>query len=181
MRTTVHSYLDEFITRGDETAFAHRRGLRVVRWSYAQTAAKAYQFARELEAREIGKGDRVLLWAENSPEWVMSFFGCLLRGVIVVPLDVQSGPEFVARVQEQVGAKLVLCNEVTRSLAHLSLPTLTLDEISSLVTGHSSAPYPVTDIGKDDTIEIVFTSGTTAEPKGISLTHGNLLANLNPL
>src|SRR5213594_3043024 len=128
MRTTVHSYLDDFITRGDDTAFAHRRGLRVARWSYAQTAAKAYQFARELEARQIEKGDRVLLWAENSPGWVASFFGCLLGGVIVVPLDSKSDPAFAARVQERVGAKLMLCDEVTRSLADLNLPTLTWDE-----------------------------------------------------
>src|SRR5438105_2096383 len=177
MRTTVHSYLDEFITRGDETAFAHRRGLRVVRWSYAQAAAKAYQFARELEAREIGKGDRVLLWAENSPEWVASFFGCLLRGVIVVPLDVQSGPEFVARVQQQVEAKLAICDAETGSRSALDMPILSLDEIDSMLASHSRERYLATGIDKDDTIEIVFTSGTTAEPKGVSLTHGNLLAN----
>src|SRR5438309_994520 len=109
MRTTVVSYLDEFISRGGETAFAHRLGLRVVRRSYEQTARTAYQFARELDSRGIGKGDRVLLWAENSPEWVASFFGCLLPGVIVVPLDVQSDPAFVARVQEQVNAKFAIC------------------------------------------------------------------------
>src|SRR6266852_1123867 len=108
MRTTVVSYLDEFISRGGETVFAHRRGLRVVRWSYEQTAKTANQFARELEARGIGKGDRVLLWAENSPEWVASFFGCLLRGAIVVPLDVQSNRGFVIRVQSQVAAKIAL-------------------------------------------------------------------------
>ncbi|PYS44687.1 MAG: hypothetical protein DMF71_02685 [Acidobacteria bacterium] len=80
MRTTVLSYLDDFIARGGETAFAHRRGLRVVRWSYEQTAKTAYQVARELATREIGKGDRVLLWAKNGPEWVATFLGCLLRG-----------------------------------------------------------------------------------------------------
>ena len=64
LRTTVASYLDDFIAR-QEPAFAHRRGLRVARWSYAQTAKTARQLSRELEARGIGKGDRVLLWAEN--------------------------------------------------------------------------------------------------------------------
>ncbi len=141
MRTTVVSYLDEFILRGGETAFAHRRSLRVARWSYEQTAKTANQFARELEARGIGKGDRVLLWAENSPEWVASFFGCLLRGVIVVPLDVQSDPAFLARVQEKVGAKLALYDAVTRPFADLNLPILTLDAFSSLVAHHSPAHY----------------------------------------
>jgi long-chain acyl-CoA synthetase len=181
MRTTVVSYLDEFISRGGETAFAHRRGLRVARWSYEQTAKTANQFARELEARGIGRGDRVLLWAENSPEWVASFFGCLLRGVIVVPLDVQSDQAFVARVQEKVGAKLALCDAVTRPFADLNLPILTLDAFSSLVAHHSRAPYSVTAIDENDTVEIVFTSGTTAEPKGTCITHRNLLANLTPL
>ena len=181
MRTTVISYLDEFITRGDETAFAHRSGLRVARWSYEKTARTAYQFARELEARQIEKGDRVLLWAENSPEWVASFFGCLLRGVIVVPLDAQSGREFVVRVQEQVEAKLALCDAETSSRTRLDIPILSLDEIDSVLASHSREPYLATGIDKDDTFEIVFTSGTTAKPKGVSLTHGNLLANLNPL
>jgi long-chain acyl-CoA synthetase len=179
MRQTVLSYLDQFISR--ETAFAHRRGLRAARWSYEQIAKTAYQFARELEARGIGKGDRVLLWAENSPEWVASFFGCLLRGVIVVPLEVQSNPAFAAKVQEQVSAKLALSDAVNRRLADPNLPILTLDEISSLVAHHSPAPYSVSDIDQDDTVEIVFTSGTTAEPKGVRITHRNLLANLIPL
>ncbi|HEY3103596.1 MAG TPA: AMP-binding protein, partial [Pyrinomonadaceae bacterium] len=181
MRTTVLSYLDEFLARGTEAAFAHRRGLRVARWSYEITAQTAFQFARELEERGIGKGDRILLWAENSPEWVASFFGCLLRGAIAVPLDLQSELAFVARVQHQVSAKLLLCGVATEALADLSLPVLNLDEISSLVAHHSSAPYPAPDVGPDATVEIVFTSGTTAEPKGVSLTHRNLLANLTPI
>src|SRR3989442_7500148 len=181
MRTTVVSYLDELSARGDETAFAPQRGLRVARWSYEQTAKTAYRFARELEARGIGKGDRVLLWADSSPEWVASFFGCLLRGVIVVPLDVQSDPAFVARVQEQVEAKLALCNAGTHPLADRNLPALDLDELSSLVAHHSHACYSPAATDVDDTVEIVFTSGTTAEPKGVRITHRNLLANLTPL
>ncbi len=181
MRTTVVSYLSEFLSRGEETAFAHRRGLRVARWSYEQIASTAYQFARELETRRVGKGDRVLLWAENRPEWVASFFGCLLRGVIVVPLDVQSDSAFVARVQEQVRAKLALCDAVARPFSDLNLPLIALDEVSSVVAHHSPEPYPETDIDGDHTVEIVFTSGTTAEPKGVRITHRNLLANLTPL
>ncbi len=181
MRTTVVSYLSEFLSRGDETAFAHRRGLRVARWSYEQIARTAYQFARELETRRVGKGDRVLLWAENSPEWVASFFGCLLRGVIVVPLEVQSDPAFVARVQEQVGARLALHDAVTRPFADLNLPLIALDELNLLVAHHSPAPRLETAIDGEHTVEIVFTSGTTAEPKGVRITHRNLLANLTPL
>src|SRR5437870_4800725 len=180
MRKTVASYIGDFISRGRETAFAHRRGLRVARWSYEQVATTAIQFARELEARGIGKADRVLLCAENSPQWVAGFFGCILRGAIVVPLDVQSDRGFVGRVQKQVEAKLALCDALM-PLADLDLPVLRLEELAALVARHSRAFYPAEDIGENDTLEIVFTSGTTAEPKGVSLTHRNLLANLNPL
>ncbi len=181
MPKTVASYLDGFILRGNETAFAHRYGLRIKRWSYSQIAKAAFRFARELEARRITKGDRVLLWARNSPEWVSVFFGCLLRGVIVVPLDLQSEPEFVKRVQGQVEGKLALCDAATSGLVPRSLPVIELDELSPQIAHHSSKPYPITDSGDEDTVEIVFTSGTTAEPKGVLITHRNLIANLMPL
>src|SRR5438128_3231448 len=181
MRTTVASYLNDFLSRDNETAFAHMHGLRVKRWSYSQIAKTAFRLARELEARRIAKGDRVLLWARNNPEWVSVFFGCLLRGVIVVPLDRQSEPGFVKRVQEQVEPKLALCDTATSALIAKSLPVIEFDELNSQIAHHSSKPYSPTDIGCDDTVEIVFTSGTTAEPKGVRITHRNLMANLTPL
>ena len=182
MRETLVSYLDEFISRGRDIAFAHRRDLRVVRWSYERAAHTAYQIARELEAREIGKGDRVLLWADNHPEWVAMFFGCLLSGVIVVPLDVQSDPAFVERVQQQVRAKLLVSDaEIQIPNTFRSIPTLCLDEISLKSSRHSDKPYSTAGIKTEDIVEIIFTSGTTAEPKGVPLTHRNLLANLTPL
>src|SRR6266478_328115 len=147
MPKTVASYLDDFLLRGNETAFSQRRGLRVKRWSYGQVANTAMRFARELEARRIAKGDRVLLWARNSPEWVSAFFGCVLRGVIVVPLDVPSEPEFVKRIQEQVEAKLALCDAATSGLVEQTLPVIELDELSSQIAHHSSKPCPLTHNG----------------------------------
>ncbi len=76
------------------------------RWTYGEVLAMSYRFARELEARGIGKGDKVLIWGENCAEWVAAFFGCLLRGAIVVPIDKIAAPDFAARVAQQVDAKL---------------------------------------------------------------------------
>jgi long-chain acyl-CoA synthetase len=179
-RTLLTSYLDDFASRGNEIAFAHYEGLRVKRWSYLDIAQTASQVARELEARGIGKGDRVLLWARNSPEWVATFFGCLLRGVVVVPIDVQSEHGFVHRVQDQVTAKLVFADHPTNSIES-EIPAINLSELRGLLADHSSARYPTSNASTEDLVEIVFTSGTTAEPKGVSLTHRNVLANLNPL
>src|SRR5919107_1162992 len=128
MRSTINSYLDDYLRRGRETAFAHRRGLRVVSWSYRRVALGAYGFARELEARGIDKGERVLLWAANGAEWVAAFFGCALRGAVVVPLDVESAPDFVSRVQSQTKARLALVSaETERRADSLRIPTLRLE------------------------------------------------------
>ncbi len=181
MRISLASYLDDFLLSGNETAFAHRLGLRVKQWSYSDIAKTAMQFARELEVRRIEKGDRVLLWGRNSPEWVCAFFGCLLRGAIVVPVDVQSDPGFVNGVQAQVEAKLALCDTATSNLIDKAILVIELDELGSQVAHHSSKPYLTTENASDDTVEIVFTSGTTAEPKGVCITHRNLIANLTPL
>jgi long-chain acyl-CoA synthetase len=101
--------------------------------------------------------------------------------VIVVPLDLQSEPGFVKRVQEQVAAKLALCDMATSGLVEPGLPVIKLEELTSKIAHHSSKPHFITNNGYDDTVEIVFTSGTTAEPKGVVITHRNLMANLTPV
>ncbi|HJQ71356.1 MAG TPA: AMP-binding protein [Blastocatellia bacterium] len=180
MRTNLITFLDDCLERPRETAFAHRRGLRVNRWSYLKVRQTAFQFARELESRHISKGDRVLFWAENSAEWVAAFFGCLARGVIVVPLDVESAPEFVRRVQKQVEARFIIYSARKREDAGLELPGIAVEELSRHIAHHAGDAFSIAP-SLDDIAEIIFTSGTTADPKGVVLTHRNLLTNLAPL
>jgi long-chain acyl-CoA synthetase len=178
MRETLLSFLDDCLARGSETAVVHWRGLRVSGWSYAQLTSCAFRFARELEARGIGHRDRVLFWSENSPEWIGAFFGCLLRGAVVVPLDLKSAPDFAARVQQQVSAKLLLSEQPR---AALDIPRLSLSNLPDAIAGRSDKPYPSEAIKPHTLVEIVFTSGTTADPKGVCLIHRNLIANLTPI
>ncbi|HEX8176543.1 MAG TPA: AMP-binding protein [Pyrinomonadaceae bacterium] len=180
MRANILSFLDDYSRRGDEIVFAHRRGLRVVRWSYARVADAARRFARELEARGVKKGDRVLLSAENSPEWVAAFFGCALRGAVVVPLDADSPPDFPARVREQTRpALLVHDGQEHPDLA--DLPAFNLSRLEESVRHHDGNAYQAEELSADDLLEIIYTSGTTSAPKGVLLTHGNLLASIAPL
>ena len=162
--------------------FAHQRGLRNVRWSYSRLVTTAHRFARELEARNVRPTERVLLCGENSPEWAAAFWGCLLRGAAVVPLDVESTPSFVLSVQRQTEAKLMVrSDDVAPAAAGLGVPQLRLEDLSEQVARHPSTAYQVEGVDGDTLAEIIFTSGTTSAPKGVMLTHRNLLANLLPL
>lgn len=141
----------------------------------------AHRFARDLEAREICRGERVLLCGENSAEWVAAFWGCLLRGAVVVPLDKGSTPEFLQSVQRQTDAKLMVIGGDAHAVRGVQIPILRLEDLTEQVAHHSVAPYPIEGINEETLVEIIFTSGTTSQPKGVVLTHRNLLANLLPL
>ncbi|HEX5707949.1 MAG TPA: AMP-binding protein [Pyrinomonadaceae bacterium] len=180
-RSSINSYLDDFLRRGGATAYVQRRGLRTERWSYRRVAETAFRTARELEARGVARGERVILWGANSAEWVAAFFGCALRGAVVVPLDLESAPDFVSRVRAQVSASLIFAGGVAREQEALTRDALPLEDLPQLVARHSPAPYDSTETAADDLLEIIYTSGTTDEPRGVTLAHRNFLANLAPL
>ena len=176
-RSSIASFLDDFLGRGKEIAYVERDGYRTVRWSYRQIAETAFRFARELEARQIKKGDYVLLWGPNSAAWVSTFFGCASVGVIVVPMDDAASPDFALRVFHQVRAKLLVCAKKHQTSA---VPTLSFDELPQTLARHPATAQAST-VQPTDILQVVFTSGTTAEPKGVVITHRNVLANIAPL
>ncbi|HEX8458592.1 MAG TPA: AMP-binding protein [Pyrinomonadaceae bacterium] len=180
-RQTILSYLDDYLRRGRATMLVGTRGLRRASWSYERVVLTARRVARELEARGVARGARVLLWGENNAEWVAAFWGCLLRGAVVVPLDKESSPEFVRTVVEQTNAALALLGRSVHAPEDLETPRLRLDELEAVVAHHSSEPYTAEGTDADSLVEIIYTSGTTQTPKGVLLTHRNLLANLEPL
>ena len=180
MRASLLDYFEDFGRWRSEPAYVFPRGYRRERWSYQRVTSVACQFARELAARNIAKGDAVLLWGPNCGEWVAAFFACALSGVIAVPVDDASSPDFARRISVQARTKLVLCPG-ERAPVFSGLPTLALADLPAAVAHHSAAPFPPLSIGPSDPLEIVFTSGTTAEPKGVVLTHANVAGNLEPI
>ncbi len=179
-RASLAEFIAEFRAHGRQTAVVQHRGYRREKWSYADLVDTAARFARELEARGIAKGERVLLWGENSAEWVSVFLGCALSGAIAVPLDRGATPDFAARVAAQVSPRLAVVGR-HQPAAALTAPTLILDELRSAVARHPAQPLAGVALTRDDALEIVFTSGTTSEPRGVVISHGNFLANLEPL
>jgi len=177
--------LDDFERWGGDCAYVFPRGYRRERWSYQRVAGVAYQFARELEARKIGKGDAVLLWSPNCAEWGAAFLGCALCGVIAVPIDDAASPDFARRIGAQVRTRLVLCPRerapIFDGLGMEKIATIDPGDLEAAVAERRAERFRPAQIQPSDTLEIVFTSGTTAEPKGVVLTHANVVGNLAPL
>jgi long-chain acyl-CoA synthetase len=188
-RENLLSLFREFEIYRNDIAVIQKRGYRRETWKYGSLAAAAKTCAAALKQLGVKTGDRVLLWAPNSAEWVAVFWGCLLRGAVVVPMDDGGSPDFVSRVARDAGTRLVLTTR-ERSLADPRIfdsatQVIATDEFvgpPARSTGHedceSFSDVPLT---RSHVAQILFTSGTTSEPRGVVLTHGNFLANLEPL
>jgi long-chain acyl-CoA synthetase len=179
-QTTLADIVENFRRKGKAVAYAFRRGYRVERWTYREMAEAACRFARELETREIQRGESVLIWGDNSPEWIAAFLGCILRGVVAIPMDRISSAEFARSVCRQVEPRLSVCAREFNG-AVPGLPIIVMESLRDILRTHSAQPYLAPKLKSDDTVQIVFTSGTTANPKGVLISHGNVLANLVPL
>src|SRR5262249_29130427 len=155
-------------------------GYRTWTWTYAELAAAASTFGARLRAAGIHAGSAVAIWSENRPEWVAALWGGLLEGVVVVPIDYRTSADFLLNVAGIVDAKAILVGE-TVDVAPLgeSRPIWKLAEIFRQKADAAAKPTP--EVGGDTTAEIIFTSGATAEPKGVVLTHKNILANIVPI
>jgi long-chain acyl-CoA synthetase len=175
---SIAELLARFEQLGGEQAYVERNGYRTMRCRYRDLAETSYRFGRELIARQIHKGDRVMLWGPNSSAWVAAFLACAHRGIIAVPMDETASPEFALRVFRQVNARLLVCS---RGHASPQLECIFLDDLREAVKRHSPAALVPEAVQSDDALEIVFTSGTTAEPKGVVITHGNVVGNVSPL
>ncbi len=178
MSTLIH-LLEESQNRfSQRTSLVIRQGYRTDRWSYRQLWEVSGRIAALLQQQGVHKGDRIIIWAHNSPQWVAVFFGCLRAGAIAVPLDVRSTPDFVRKVVESTRPVLVFASASTKADAQtLGLPLLALEDLPSLAAGAPASPA-ATLVSPFDVAEILFTSGTTGDPKGVVLTHGNIYTNV---
>ncbi|WP_322818723.1 AMP-binding protein [Tepidiforma sp.] len=159
----------------DRLAVTMRTGVRTTRYTYAELERRAHAYARLFAEHGARKGDRVIAWAPNQPEWVAAMFGAFIAGAVLVPLDVRSAPEFVERILARVEPVLAFAGRSqAEQLARLEIPTIILESARPPTDGTFEGPS----ISGDDLAEVIFTSGTTGDPKGVMLTHRNITANI---
>jgi long-chain acyl-CoA synthetase len=152
-------------------------GFRSRRYTYSEVAQAASAFARRLQEADIERGGKVLLWSENRAEWVVALWGCLLAGAVAVPVDYRSSPDFLLRIRQTVASRLLLIGEdVQPPASSLDFVVWRLAEIE-----WNGPPQSPVAAAPDDIAEIIFTSGATAEPKGVLIRHRNVLANIVPV
>ena len=173
-------------------------------FSYADVETMSHRYGLLLQAHGLKKGDRVILLAENSPYWGIAYFAILQAGGIVVPVLTDFAANQVRNILNHSEAKFVFCSEKYRSRVVSNDNNVTVLDIKTgeLLSGKASysdtasraatidhkAPFlepnaldenaftPV-QTSPDDIATIIYTSGTTGQPKGVMLSHRNILSN----
>jgi long-chain acyl-CoA synthetase len=179
VRPHLATLVADFRRYEQQIAVVTHRGNRRFSSTYGQLAELSARCAHAFDQLGLEPGDRVLLWGNNSAEWVAAFFGCILRGIVAVPLDPAGGLEFARRVVGEVRPRLLTGDMALLQQLHSAVPTLDFAAFAAGLPAPDYAPLP--GLSRDTPLQIIFTSGTTAEPKGIVHTHGNVLASLDPL
>jgi long-chain acyl-CoA synthetase len=176
MMDTLLDLIKEFEELGSREALIAFNDFRTWKLSYRDTYQAIGRFAAFLDSADIRKGDRVLIWGENRPEWVIAFWGCLARGATVVPVDYRFSIDLVLRICGESQPRLLVHGNSVDA-RQIPLPAISFDAIRDLP---AAAPLIKASIEPEDIVEIVYTSGTTAEPKGVVHRHRNIVANLEP-
>ena len=162
---------------------------------YSETYLSVYHtslaFARMLRSLELAPGDRVMVMLENRPEFLRVCFAVLFSGGVIVPLDIQSSSDVVDRLAEHCGAALMISSEKFRAehergkAAKLRWICVDSPEVRAAAADGADEgegePYGDPVFAPERTAALFYTSGTTAEPKAVMLTHQNLIANVESI
>jgi len=176
-RLTIACYVKTLVEKyRDRPAIHFKSAFRTFSFSYREMYRRSLGVANYLAQQGINKGDRILVWSYNGQEYASILLGCALSGVVVVPIDFSSKADFVSLIAEKVGARH-LFHSKRRPFPHTSSSHLYVEDFDRELAAISITK---TDFGvrDEDIYEIVYTSGTTSDPKGVILTNKNIVSNI---
>jgi long-chain acyl-CoA synthetase len=190
------AWLDAIASRWKgKTALYYRSGKQTefTQWTYARLAEESRRIGRGLLAAGLAKGDRVALWAENRPEWMVVWLGTAVAGLVVVPIDfllpdkdcanllrmTKAAAFFYSPRKQDVVAEILTAGGATVKAAVCVSPE---EDVSFEAFGANAGDQrlpAVEEIAPDAPVSIVFSSGTTGFAKGITLSHRGIILNSN--
>jgi len=185
---TISEMIEFTVNKNAENiAFLTPRDGDLYQLTYYQVLDRIKKLARHLRDLGIGKGDHVAIIGENRPEWGISFFAVSWIGAVAIPLDAKASLCDYKFIMDFSSTKALILSgsfykgiksisEELKSLKHLIL----MDQMDD-ITNKYSMGIEKKDIGPDDLLEILFTSGTTGDPKGVMLSHGNIMSNVSDI
>jgi long-chain acyl-CoA synthetase len=199
--TLVDLFFEVVDRLGDGAAFSYHAEGAWHEITYRAAADRVRRVAGALAALGLERGDRAAILAENRPEWALADYGCLCAGVVDVPIYATLTAGQVAYILNDAGARLVFASDAEQ-LAKLQEERENLPELEWVVVFDPPAELPEGAMSWDDfltrgeggseeafraeaestapgdTATILYTSGTTGDPKGVMLSHNNLHSNV---
>jgi len=157
-------------------------------YSYKRVGELITRIAGGLHQRGYKKGDRVAIISENCPEWGITYLAALAAGCIVVPLDVSLKPNELARFLRVAKVRTLFCSTRWEHDAHevialndlsVDIYLMTFEDGCTLKTLAEAEAFITDEVANEDIAVIIYTSGTTGDPKGVILTHHNILGNID--
>ena len=176
VRSVQSLILNSLRDNKDRILFAQKRGYRTRYITGGELLEKVNKTRVFLKKEKIKKSDKVILLGWNSLEWVSVYFACILSGVVVVPLDTLTDRVMLRKIQKKVKAKAIFQD---KGLAFIRIKRYNLDKLDDLLDKNKGKAIPVVSTKPNDILEIIYTSGTTKDPKGVVLTNMNITSGVN--
>lgn len=144
------------------------------RYSFEDIHDYSLKLITLFKENNVKKGDKVAICAYNCPQFFYSYIACVFSGVILVPMDFSSSEELMSKFIQKTQAKLLITS--VKKINNLKIKKYYVEELDEILKDKALGKLSLTK--EEDLLEIMFTSGTTGEPKGVMITHQNVYVNV---